>query len=363
MVKNKLFYYSKILYTAISAIFLLNILISTSVKALPLTRADFTFLTMLKRAVQRNHPDIIANHILYPIRVQISAGPHTCFYYKKKDFIKNYKYLLREDLINYIINMKLNKKYLDKNKYGIGIDHYELTVMDATSASAQVVSDLPPNVKIPAKGYYLLLAPDIAVQNALLKHPSAAAGARLQALDAELAAICPPAPASSSSVTDQPAPSPAAAANAWLTPADIAFLKMLKQAVARNRPDIVARHIIYPLRVNFSDRSCYIQTPARFLRDYAAIFNADIRKVFADQSLDPKQIFANDEGFMIGDGDVWMATLSADSGKTFADYVTAINADSIASDRALHAPSAATGAHLQAILEPLRKICPAGQRR
>jgi hypothetical protein len=83
-----------------------------------------------------------------------------------------------------------------------------------------------------------------------------------------------------------------------------AFLAKLKAAVQANDKKAVASMVHYPLKFNTSKKNSLIEDRKQFLRQYSRIMDAAVRsKIVDDKS--SRCLFANWQGFMIGDGEVW----------------------------------------------------------
>lgn len=78
----------------------------------------------------------------------------------------------------------------------------------------------------------------------------------------------------------------------------------LKQGVAGNDRAAVARLVRYPLKVTIDGETQQIADAAAFQRQYASIVTAPIARAIAAQSFD--NVFANWQGVMIGNGQVWL---------------------------------------------------------
>jgi hypothetical protein len=89
-------------------------------------------------------------------------------------------------------------------------------------------------------------------------------------------------------------------------PAHVAqFLDRLKQALATNDRAAIAGMVSYPLRVNSTAARPAVYRDAAALKGhYARIFTPDIKKAVA--AAKPDNLFARDQGVMIGDGKIWM---------------------------------------------------------
>ena len=83
------------------------------------------------------------------------------------------------------------------------------------------------------------------------------------------------------------------------------FLARLKQAVAANDRGAVAAMVSYPLRVHPVGRPAKTYGNAAALRaDYPNVFTPGV--VNAVAAAEPDNLFARDQGVMIGQGEIWM---------------------------------------------------------
>lgn len=103
------------------------------------------------------------------------------------------------------------------------------------------------------------------------------------------------------------------------------FLQDLQQAVATSDRVAVANLIAYPLKINGQDHAGQVQSHQitsrhQLLQQYRSIFTASVRRAILRQK--PETLFANSQGLMIGNGQVWCAV----HGKSAEDlYITVIN--------------------------------------
>jgi hypothetical protein len=88
-----------------------------------------------------------------------------------------------------------------------------------------------------------------------------------------------------------------------LEPKANAFLASLKAAVKAQDKHKVAGMVQYPLLVNMSKGHKKMKNAAQFIAEYDRLFTAPIRKAIEEQT--PACLFANWQGVMIGDGEVW----------------------------------------------------------
>jgi len=96
-----------------------------------------------------------------------------------------------------------------------------------------------------------------------------------------------------------------------------ACVAALRQAVSRDDRPAVAVLIAYPIRVTVRGRKRAITTRAAFLARYDAIITPAVRAALLKEDKGP--LFANWQGVMLGNGEVWFGLV----GKTVR--VIAIN--------------------------------------
>lgn len=84
---------------------------------------------------------------------------------------------------------------------------------------------------------------------------------------------------------------------------------MWREAVGEGDKHKVAGMVRYPLLVNRGKRHELIKTSARLMAEYDRVFTAPVRQAIERQSAEC--LFANWQGVMIGNGEVWFEELSA----------------------------------------------------
>ena len=84
-----------------------------------------------------------------------------------------------------------------------------------------------------------------------------------------------------------------------------AFFEKLKKAVAENDRQTVAAMVQYPFKARISGKAVTIRDAAHFVADYDKVFTAKVRKAVSNQTY--PNLFANWQGVMIGDGEVWFS--------------------------------------------------------
>jgi hypothetical protein len=82
-----------------------------------------------------------------------------------------------------------------------------------------------------------------------------------------------------------------------------AFLKALQTALAAHARQTVASMVSYPLTAKVHGRVLHLHTPRDFLAYYDELLPVKTQELIAHQSYG--QLFANSQGVMIGDGQVW----------------------------------------------------------
>jgi len=82
------------------------------------------------------------------------------------------------------------------------------------------------------------------------------------------------------------------------------FVRVLKQAVAKDQRNQVASMVNYPLRVNLSNgRTMKVANSSALLKTYENVFTPKVKSAIAEQ--DESDLFAKADGIMIGRGEVW----------------------------------------------------------
>jgi hypothetical protein len=87
------------------------------------------------------------------------------------------------------------------------------------------------------------------------------------------------------------------------------FLATLRMAVQANDRAKVASMILYPLEVNMGKKKLHVGDRKTFLRQYRLIIDAQVRAKVLDEK-SSRCLFANWQGFMVGDGEVWFRELA-----------------------------------------------------
>jgi hypothetical protein len=89
----------------------------------------------------------------------------------------------------------------------------------------------------------------------------------------------------------------------------LAFFPELKDAVIRDDRKKVAGLVNYPLNVFTGRRRMVVRSPAELLRRYREVFNDNV--IEAVKAQEPDTLFANWQGVMVGDGQIWFAGVCA----------------------------------------------------
>jgi hypothetical protein len=84
-----------------------------------------------------------------------------------------------------------------------------------------------------------------------------------------------------------------------------AFLAELQTAVHHGDKAKVASMVSYPMMMIEGSRRQRIKTKVEFLSQYDTIFDPHLQKAIAQQSA--KCLFGNDQGAMIGSGELWFS--------------------------------------------------------
>lgn len=95
------------------------------------------------------------------------------------------------------------------------------------------------------------------------------------------------------------------------------FFTELQQTVTNDDADALAQMIAYPISVTVDGESVEIARESDFVADFHQIFTSDVKDAVTSQSYET--LFANWQGVMIGDGEVWFSIVDD------APKITAIN--------------------------------------
>ena len=89
-----------------------------------------------------------------------------------------------------------------------------------------------------------------------------------------------------------------------------AFLSELKSAVEQDQRSKVASMIRFPLRVVTPKKRLAIKDREEFLYNYDHILTAKVKAMIGDE-MSSKCLFANWQGYMVGDGEVWFTEMTS----------------------------------------------------
>lgn len=84
-----------------------------------------------------------------------------------------------------------------------------------------------------------------------------------------------------------------------------AFFDALKKAVAADDRNAVAGMVSYPFGTSIHGKDATIRDAAHFVKNYHEIITPKVKKAIADQTY--ATIFANWQGVMFGDGELWFS--------------------------------------------------------
>ena len=87
-----------------------------------------------------------------------------------------------------------------------------------------------------------------------------------------------------------------------------AFLAKMRKAVASGNKDELAEMVQYPLRVYSGANVETIADKKEFIRRFDQIFVARVKAKILDEK-SSRCLFANPQGFMVGNGEVWFQRL------------------------------------------------------
>lgn len=97
------------------------------------------------------------------------------------------------------------------------------------------------------------------------------------------------------------------------------FFEHFQKAVAANDKAAVAAMVDYPFQARIKGKAVKLRDAAHFIADYDLIVTPKVRHAVANQTY--ANLFANWQGVMIGDGEVWFSGV----GDNNAVKITAIN--------------------------------------
>ena len=94
------------------------------------------------------------------------------------------------------------------------------------------------------------------------------------------------------------------------------FIKFLRLWIKQGNKDSIASHVQFPLANNKN-----ISSTSEFLKNYDQLFNAKVIAAINNQRL--SQLFRNQHGVMLGNGELWIKNVS--NNKTDDFKITTIN--------------------------------------
>ncbi len=97
------------------------------------------------------------------------------------------------------------------------------------------------------------------------------------------------------------------------------FFDALQKAVGAGDKAAVAALVDYPFQARIAGKAVKLRDAAHFIADYDKIVTPKVKQAVAGQTY--ATLFANWQGVMIGDGEVWFSGV----GKDNAVKITAIN--------------------------------------
>lgn len=97
------------------------------------------------------------------------------------------------------------------------------------------------------------------------------------------------------------------------------FFTKLQTAIAASDKATVAGLVDYPFQARIGDKAVKIRDAAHFIADYDRVITAKVKAAVAKQTY--ATLFANWQGVMIGDGEIWFSGIG--DGKQVK--ITAIN--------------------------------------
>ncbi|MGK9236217.1 hypothetical protein KXS07_30640 [Inquilinus limosus] len=89
------------------------------------------------------------------------------------------------------------------------------------------------------------------------------------------------------------------------------FFTKLKKAVAESDKETVASMIDYPFQARINGKAAKVRDQEHFVADYDQIVTPKVKNAVAKQTYET--LFANWQGVMIGDGEVWFSGICNDA--------------------------------------------------
>lgn len=97
------------------------------------------------------------------------------------------------------------------------------------------------------------------------------------------------------------------------------FFETLQKAVASNDKAAVAALVDYPFQARINGKAVRLRDAAHFIAEYDKIVTPKVKHAVASQTYET--LFANWQGVMIGDGEVWFSGVGSNN----TVRITAIN--------------------------------------
>lgn len=97
------------------------------------------------------------------------------------------------------------------------------------------------------------------------------------------------------------------------------FFETLQKAVGAGDKAAVAALVSYPFQARVNDKAIKLRDAAHFVADYDKIVTPKVKQAVANQKYET--LFANWQGVMIGDGEVWFSGIGGND----KIKITAIN--------------------------------------
>ncbi|MEI2263681.1 hypothetical protein [Erwinia sp. CGal63] len=102
------------------------------------------------------------------------------------------------------------------------------------------------------------------------------------------------------------------------------FFMDLQKAVAAKDKDRVVTLVAYPLKVGVKGKEHIFRTPAMLKKRYDSVFTPELSQIIVSQKYE--ELFARDQGVMMGDGQLWFSGVCADKAcKKSRVLITRIN--------------------------------------
>lgn len=102
------------------------------------------------------------------------------------------------------------------------------------------------------------------------------------------------------------------------------FMADIKSAVKEGNKTWLAKHVLYPIVVNIgSNKKQTIKNQAQFIQQYNKIINPVYKKKIMASC--PCNLFANNNGVMLGDGEIWINQKPESTEQSYDFVIIAIN--------------------------------------